>query len=174
MTSKRCATSGLPDGKFTIQNPNLGKFWRALELKMLVYFILVFLCPFGICYWYFVYFLVICCNFVYFHPFWYIMSRKIWQPCSGARHHIERGHVTRARGPDHGQTFCCPSSLSKTSTWSKVGCNVSYIADFRTTACQNLGSMLWSQFYEMFANFLGRNWRFSQKNNVISNHFFTN
>jgi hypothetical protein len=30
---------GLPDGLFfRTKNPNAGKFWRALELKMLVYF----------------------------------------------------------------------------------------------------------------------------------------
>jgi hypothetical protein len=31
--------TGLPDGIFLKQNPNLGKFWRVLKWKMLVYFL---------------------------------------------------------------------------------------------------------------------------------------
>jgi hypothetical protein len=38
------------------QNPNLGKYWRALELKMLVYFMVIWniLRPFGnlVVFWY--------------------------------------------------------------------------------------------------------------------------
>jgi hypothetical protein len=63
--------SGLPDGRFSNQNPNLGKFWRVLLWKMLVnfmgissfcghlvYFVSVWytLWPFGIIYGYLVYF----------------------------------------------------------------------------------------------------------------------
>jgi hypothetical protein len=42
--------SGLPDGLFSNQNPVLGKFWRTLEWKMLVYFMTIWniLRPFGI------------------------------------------------------------------------------------------------------------------------------
>jgi hypothetical protein len=46
-------TPGLPDGLFSNQkNRNLGKFWRALERKMLVYFMTIWniLRPFGIIY----------------------------------------------------------------------------------------------------------------------------
>jgi hypothetical protein len=37
---------------FQTKNPNLGKFWRALEWKMLVYFMVIWniLLPFGIFY----------------------------------------------------------------------------------------------------------------------------
>jgi hypothetical protein len=31
----------LPDGLFSNQNPNLGKFWRALEWIMLEYFMVI-------------------------------------------------------------------------------------------------------------------------------------
>jgi hypothetical protein len=30
-------TIGLPDGFFQTKNPNLGKFWRAFEEKMLIF-----------------------------------------------------------------------------------------------------------------------------------------
>jgi hypothetical protein len=51
----------------------LGNFWRALQWKVLAYFmdICSILQPFGI----------FCGNLVHFHPFWYVATRKIWQPC---------------------------------------------------------------------------------------------
>jgi hypothetical protein len=64
---------------FQTKNPNLGKFWRVLRWKMLVYCIAIwstlwhfriFFIPFGIFYDY----------LVYFFPFWYVVPRKIWQP----------------------------------------------------------------------------------------------
>jgi hypothetical protein len=57
----------LPDGIFSNQNPNLGKFWRDLQWKMLVYFtsILFILRPFGL----------LCGHSVYFMVIWYILSR---------------------------------------------------------------------------------------------------
>jgi hypothetical protein len=65
--------SGLPDGIFSNQNPDLGKFWRRLINSMPIWNILG---PFGTIYghnlqaiWYI------------FPYFWYIVSRKIWQPC---------------------------------------------------------------------------------------------
>jgi hypothetical protein len=45
--------SGLPDGLFfQTKNPNFGQFWRALEWKMLLYFMNIWdiLWPFGIMY----------------------------------------------------------------------------------------------------------------------------
>jgi hypothetical protein len=41
---------GLPDGIFSNKNPNLGKFWRAFEWKMIVYYvpIWILLWPFGV------------------------------------------------------------------------------------------------------------------------------
>jgi hypothetical protein len=64
---------GLPDGPFSNKKPNLGKFWRDLQWKMLVYFrgIWSILWPFGIFYGYLVYIL----------QFWYVLPRKIWQSC---------------------------------------------------------------------------------------------
>jgi hypothetical protein len=54
----------------------LGKFWRALEWKMLVYFTTIWniyshLWPFGI----------VCVRLVYFSHFGMFGPRKIWQPC---------------------------------------------------------------------------------------------
>jgi hypothetical protein len=101
---------GLPDGIFSYQNPKLGKFWRALEWKMLVYFMSIrnILWQFGIFHGNLVYFYgnlvaiwYISWQFGIFYgnlvaiwyilwqfsgnlvqsPFWYIMSRKIWQLC---------------------------------------------------------------------------------------------
>jgi hypothetical protein len=34
-------SAGLPDGLFSNQNPNLGKFWRSLDWKMLINFIAI-------------------------------------------------------------------------------------------------------------------------------------
>jgi hypothetical protein len=56
---------------FQTKNSNLVKFCRALEWKMSVYFMVIWyiFCPFGyvVPIW-------------YFSPFWFIVSRKIWQP----------------------------------------------------------------------------------------------
>jgi hypothetical protein len=53
---------------FQTKNPNVGRFWRALEWKMMAYLMDIWdiLWPFGKC----------CDNLVYFLPFWYIVSRK--------------------------------------------------------------------------------------------------
>jgi hypothetical protein len=63
---------------FQTKNLNLGKFWRALESKMLVYFMVIWniLLPLVISSGH----LVMLCHFVMLWPFWYIVSRKIWQP----------------------------------------------------------------------------------------------
>jgi hypothetical protein len=67
---------GLPDGTYIFKpkNPNLGKFWRVLQCKMLV------------CFWQFGYILwtfgIVRGNLVYFFPFGYFVPRKIWQPWS--------------------------------------------------------------------------------------------
>jgi hypothetical protein len=60
------------------KNPNLGIFWRALEWKLLVFFMAIWfiLQPFGI----------FCSFLVCFEVIWYIfpildvLPRKIWQP----------------------------------------------------------------------------------------------
>jgi hypothetical protein len=65
---------------FQNKNPTLGKFGRALEWKGLVYLmpILNIIRLFGVFYGQFVNFLVILYTF---SPFWYVVTRKIWQPC---------------------------------------------------------------------------------------------
>jgi hypothetical protein len=67
--------SGLPDGIFSNQKYHFGLI---LEGLLMVYFMSIWniLLQFGIFYGN----LVIFGNLVYFSPFWYIVSRKIWQP----------------------------------------------------------------------------------------------
>jgi hypothetical protein len=77
---------------FRTQNPNLGKFRRELEWKMLVYFMTIWniLRPFGIFYdhlqyfiaiWYILWpFGIVCGLLVYFSQLFLFGSRKIWQP----------------------------------------------------------------------------------------------
>jgi hypothetical protein len=66
---------------FQTKNTNLGKFWRALNGKMLIYFRAIWnilrifgiyiLWPFG----------TFCVHLVHFFWIWYHVPRKIWQPC---------------------------------------------------------------------------------------------
>jgi hypothetical protein len=70
--------TGLPDSIFSNQKSNLGKFWSALQWKMLVILCTYFLSilrPFDIFYG----------NFVYFVVVWYIFPRvgKFYQEKSG-------------------------------------------------------------------------------------------
>jgi hypothetical protein len=62
------------------KNPNLGKFWRALEWKILVYFMVIrnILRPFGTFNGHLVIRVTICYIFLSFGRF--IVSRKIWRP----------------------------------------------------------------------------------------------
>jgi hypothetical protein len=62
---------------FQTKNPNLGKFWRVLQWKMLVYFRETWSIVFCYVLWTFG---VVRGNLVYFFPFWYFVPRKIWQP----------------------------------------------------------------------------------------------
>jgi hypothetical protein len=66
---------------FQTQNPNLGNFWRVLQWKTCVYFgdIWSNLQPSGLLHRHLVNLVVIWYNF---SPFWYVVPRKIWQPCS--------------------------------------------------------------------------------------------
>jgi hypothetical protein len=69
---------------FQTKNPYLGKFWRVLEWKILVYFMTIFdriLMLLEIFNGLLVYFVR---HLVYFPPFWYFVQRKIWQPRSPA------------------------------------------------------------------------------------------
>jgi hypothetical protein len=74
---------------FQTRNSKLGKFWRVLQGKMLVYryigimAIWYMLLPFGIFYCHLVYFVAtwgILWLFGIFFPFWYVLQSKIWQP----------------------------------------------------------------------------------------------
>jgi hypothetical protein len=70
---------------FQTKNPNLGKFWRALDWKMLISFVAIWniLQIFGIVYRYLGYFMTIwyiLCSFGNFLRFWYHVLGKIWQP----------------------------------------------------------------------------------------------
>jgi hypothetical protein len=64
---------------FQAKNPNLGKFWRALDWKMLIYYMATWniLQIFGLT----------CDHLVHFVFIWYIFpvllsrNKKIWQPC---------------------------------------------------------------------------------------------
>jgi hypothetical protein len=73
---------------FNTSKPYFLKFWRALEWKMLVYFMLVWniLRSFAKFYGHLVncvgHLGIIFGHWVYISPFWYIWSRKIWQPWS--------------------------------------------------------------------------------------------
>jgi hypothetical protein len=64
---------------FQTKNPNLGKFGRALDWKMLIYFMPIWniLQTFGIFYNQLSHFVFISCIFF---QFWYHVPRKIWQP----------------------------------------------------------------------------------------------
>jgi hypothetical protein len=69
---------------FQAKNPNLGKFWNALEWKMLVYFKTIWniLWPFGIIYDRL--HSTVCGHLVYFSHFGMFGPRKIWQSWSTA------------------------------------------------------------------------------------------
>jgi hypothetical protein len=71
--------------------PIFGKFWRVLKWKMLVYYMVIWsiLRLFGVFCGHLVYFMFL----VYFLPYWYVVPRKIWQPCHS------RG--TRGQGEDY-------------------------------------------------------------------------
>jgi hypothetical protein len=73
------AATGCQMVYFQTKRPNLGKFWRDLEWKMLIYFIVFWniLRSCDVSYGHLVF------GIGNFPPFWYIASRKIWQPCQG-------------------------------------------------------------------------------------------
>jgi hypothetical protein len=66
------SSAGLPDAYFENKNPNLGKFWRVLQWKMLVNFMAIWS----------TYFMG---HLVYFVAIWYtyfMVIGYIWQPWS--------------------------------------------------------------------------------------------
>jgi hypothetical protein len=69
-----CCGPGLPDSYFQTKPSNFGRFWKALEFyDHLVNFCGHLLCLLAICY--------VLWLFVIVSTFWWIVSRKIWQPC---------------------------------------------------------------------------------------------
>jgi hypothetical protein len=79
--------AGLPDGLFQTKNPNLGKFWRALDWKMLIYFMPIWniLQTFGIFY----------NHLLHFVFTWYIFSGFgiMYQEKSGNSVPLKRYHI---------------------------------------------------------------------------------
>jgi hypothetical protein len=91
---------------FIPKNPDLGRFWRALEWKMLVYFMTIWniLRPFVIIYGRLVN--IVCCHLVYFSSFGIFEPRKIWQPRLGS-------HVGRKFEDSQGLEIDNPNSRRK-------------------------------------------------------------
>jgi hypothetical protein len=65
---------------FQTKNPNLGKFWRVLQWKMLVCFMGTWSILRSFVVFYGHLFGTARGNLAYFFPFWYFVPRKIWQP----------------------------------------------------------------------------------------------
>jgi hypothetical protein len=65
---------------FQTKNSNLGKFWRALEWKVLLYFMINW--EYFMAIWHNVH-MAVCGHLVYFPHFGMFGPRKIWQPWSG-------------------------------------------------------------------------------------------
>jgi hypothetical protein len=70
------------------KNPNLGKFWRFMQWKILFYGHLAHFTDFCYILWTFG---IVRGNLAYFSPFWYLAPRKIWQPCTQAQKVINTG-----------------------------------------------------------------------------------
>jgi hypothetical protein len=75
-------SSGLPCGLLSNQPLSIGTFWKHFTCKMLTYFMNIWytLWPFALFYDKYVYIHMLWQN-VILSPFWYFLSRKIWQPC---------------------------------------------------------------------------------------------
>jgi hypothetical protein len=72
------ARAGLPDGFFSDQKHQFEYILEVLGMENVVYILVIcnFLRPYLMSNWYF------CGHFVYFSPLWFILLRKIWQPCA--------------------------------------------------------------------------------------------
>jgi hypothetical protein len=77
--SNACWNQGCQMVCFQTKNPNLGKFWRVLQWKIMVFFMDTWSIFTAFCYilWTFG---IVRGNLVYYFPFWYFVPRKIWQP----------------------------------------------------------------------------------------------
>jgi hypothetical protein len=113
----------MPDVCFSNQNSNLGKIFRALDWKMLIYFmaILNILRTCGIdSLWLFGTF---CVHSVHFLRFGYHAPRKIWQPCTGGNPIFRSWKVPAdVNEPSHAKT-CCKSC---SDTRVGQGCQMVY------------------------------------------------
>jgi hypothetical protein len=71
--------TGLPDGLFSNQKRHFGFILQGLAMENLRIFYdhLVYFMAIGNILWSFG---IVCCNLLYFPPFWYFGPRKIWQP----------------------------------------------------------------------------------------------
>jgi hypothetical protein len=80
--------AGLPDGIFQTKNPNLGKFWRVLQWKALVYFLAIWstLRSVGI----FVAIWYILWSFGTFFPLWYLNREKSGNPARESQQKTEK------------------------------------------------------------------------------------
>jgi hypothetical protein len=96
-----CFERGCQMVYFQTKNPILGKFWRVLQWKMLVYFVAIWsiLRPFGILYDHLAYF----SPFPYIFPYFGILHpEKSGNP--GFEYHLHKGRLTSA-GVDIVKTF---------------------------------------------------------------------
>jgi hypothetical protein len=66
---------------FQTKNPNLGNFWRVLQLKILVFVFNGHLVHFTAIWYILRQFGIIYGHLVHFFPHWNFVPRKIWQPC---------------------------------------------------------------------------------------------
>jgi hypothetical protein len=67
--------TGLRDGIFSYQKFPIGDVLEGLGMENVG--IIICICSFGMFFW----FMYFCCHLVYFYKFWYVVPRKIWQPC---------------------------------------------------------------------------------------------
>jgi hypothetical protein len=75
-----CCNQGCQMAYFETKNPDLGKFWKVLQWKVLVYYMSIW-CRYCMAIWYILWPLggFYGC-LLHFPPFWYVVPGKIWQP----------------------------------------------------------------------------------------------
>jgi hypothetical protein len=99
---------------FQTKNPNLGKFWRVLQWKMLVYFMTIWsiLLPFGLFYCHLVYFIAIryiLWLFIIFFQFGMLYEEKSGNPVVVLAHCRPAYHNTFYRSQK--ENFASPFSV---------------------------------------------------------------
>jgi hypothetical protein len=143
------------------KNAKLGKFWRALDGKILIYF-----GPFGIFYRYLVDFTTIwyiLCSFGTFFRFWSHVPRKIWQPWLSVIavtvsalnfvlddfRYVFRTFRASVWEYVHGYELSLQPKKSKQSRSQYYEQNfILFFANFQQKTCVFLIPMLWSYFCE--------------------------